>query len=1482
MEFFLRAQSTGPSFDVGVDAEPSHTVEDLTDALAKFFGLASSVGLVAYRANGEALLPFTTIAEAGIISGETIHVVGEDVPFQPEPDVLTGEQIFIITAGPDSGNSLHMRPGNFTISRSELADLTLTDPHVSAVASNHLQLQVNAKHVVTITPAPGLTNEVRLNGTPLTQSAQLTENDVVRIGTTSGRLRTIAQVTNTTRDVFGQVPFHRTPYFPAPVEPVDVKPLGSVPTKPEPNRFTYMMAIAPIFMGIMFWYLGRDPRYMLFILMSPIIAVGNFFDQRKRQGNKFKADVERFRKDLAERVSDIHGKIWQERIRKFGESPDVADLASRSNNRSIDLWIRDREAYDYLTVRIGTGDIATKVQVKPESSGDQNFLDEMDALVGDTETHRDVPVSISLSELGVVALIGPDRETTGLAASVAAQAACLHSPEDLIIFSSSHSARQLNEWLKWAPHCRSASSPIGSEHLVSTKAETDALMRDLAAVAAARLASDRRDQSAKFPWLLFFLDKVSDPDPAVLSRLLDVCPDAGITVVWMTDSPDRVPRQAQASVTCQPLVTGQMSEIAFTDPTRPNQPVHLEQLEPANAAEIGRSLAPLRDASSVNAATAIPKIVPLFTSFGVEDVTPNWVIDQWSIDRGYSLQGPVGMTETGQMVLDLVEQGPHALIGGTSGAGKSELLMSLVAGMISYNPPSRINFLFIDYKGGASSDLFKDVPHTVGYVTNLDGLLSLRALTSLGAELDRRMDLMQGKAKDIAEMIEKFPDQAPPSLVIVIDEFATLVKEIPDFIAGMVDIAQRGRSLGIHLILATQRPSGAINENIKANTNLRISLRMLDSSESQAVIGTNDAANIPGPLKGRGFARVGPGELLAFQSAWSGAPKARASGPAPVTVSSFTTLHVPKISVQSGEPEQTSTDKEATEDGDEITHIDTVLDAVAEASRQLGYERGRTPWKDELPKVIPLLKLLENDRLVGAREPGRDVVIGMTDSPETQDQYPSVLDLESGGGLTVFGTGGSGKTTFLQTVAASAAADDHAAGGGELTIFGLDFASRELAILNRLPQCGGIGLSDNFETVTRIVASLEVELERRRSLLSEAAERAEAKPSFSRILFLIDSYENLTAALEGGPTARLFNGWTDKINNIIVEGRQVGIHSVIATARRNGIRSNVMSAISNRLFLRQTDPNTYAEVGIRSADVQDLELNPGQGFLNTSNIFQAAVLADQNKTSETAEDASAPGQPEHVHPLVDFADELAGHVDPRLDTKALASVIPVPAHGASETKPVVGLADMTNADYVLDLTYNNVTVFGDPRSGRSTTLAAIAHQVTSGGGSVWAVGSEGSPLAKLNCFERTSFGDEEAISELLQDLATVIAEGERKSAPMLIFDDVDMFEGRKIDKAIEGVIKNTRWAGSVTSFRGYSSNPLISEMKKARTFVVLRPTDPRTVQEMTNSAPNWRPGLPMPPGRGAVVADRMTTYVQFFDGFSTATDTSAAEVVKAV
>src|SRR4029077_4424374 len=217
---------------------------------------------------------------------------------------------------------------------------------------------------------------------------------------------------------------------------------------------------------------------------------------------------------------------------------------------------------------------------------------------------------------------------------------------------------------------------------------------------------------------------------------------------------------------------------------------------------------------------------------------------------------PIGIGADGPFVVDIRADGPHALIAGTTGAGKSELLQTLIASLAAANRPDAMNFVLIDYKGGSA---FKDcarLPHTVGMVSDLDGHLTERALASLAAELKRREEiLLAAGAKDIEDSWEATsrarglfsppPASAAeplPRLMLVIDEFASLVAELPDFVAGLGGIAQRGRALGVHLVLATQRPAGVVSADIRANTNLRIALRVTDAAESADVIDVPDAA----------------------------------------------------------------------------------------------------------------------------------------------------------------------------------------------------------------------------------------------------------------------------------------------------------------------------------------------------------------------------------------------------------------------------------------------------------------------------------------------------------------------------------------------------------------------------------------------------------------------------------------------------------------
>ena len=234
---------------------------------------------------------------------------------------------------------------------------------------------------------------------------------------------------------------------------------------------------------------------------------------------------------------------------------------------------------------------------------------------------------------------------------------------------------------------------------------------------------------------------------------------------------------------------------------------------------------------------------------------------------------PLGTSLDGRVDIDLVRDGPHGLIAGTTGAGKSELLRTLVLSLAASVGPEHLNFVLVDYKGGSTFDACTHLPHTVGLVTDLDDGLAERALVSLDAELHRRerilrsvaaSDLTDYRSRQAAADIALEPIAR---LVVVIDEFAALAKELPDFLKALVGIAQRGRSLGVHLLLATQRPAGVVNDDIRANTNLRLALRLHDTPDAVDVVGDELPAKFPRGLPGRAALRLGPDELVVFQAA---------------------------------------------------------------------------------------------------------------------------------------------------------------------------------------------------------------------------------------------------------------------------------------------------------------------------------------------------------------------------------------------------------------------------------------------------------------------------------------------------------------------------------------------------------------------------------------------------------------------------------------
>ncbi|HRB05095.1 MAG TPA: FtsK/SpoIIIE domain-containing protein, partial [Ilumatobacteraceae bacterium] len=532
--------------------------------------------------------------------------------------------------------------------------------------------------------------------------------------------------------------------------------------------------------------------------------------------------------------------------------------------------------------------------------------------------------------------------------------------------------------------------------------------------------------------------------------------------------------------------------------------------------DIALALAPIRDVTAGGARGQIPRFVALAELLDLPAPTPELIAQRWRV-QPFGVRAPIGVASSGVFNLDIRHDGPHALVGGTTGAGKSELLQTMVASLAANHPPNRVTFLLIDYKGGAA---FKDavhLPHTVGFVTDLDGHLVHRALVSLNAELRQREHLMRDHGvKDLLEMERRVPDLAPPSLLLVVDEFASLAKELPEFVDGVVNVAQRGRALGIHLILATQRPAGAINDNIRANTNLRIALRMNDEADSTDVIGRRDAAMLPRTLLGRGFARTGQAELTEFQVAYVGGQTVTSQHVA------ATAEPLRILDVKLGDVLRPAGVVEDDVDGQ--SDLQVMVDVIRAAAIAEGIPQQSSPWLPSLPEVLPVATVTDE-------QPGR-ALIGVVDLPESQSQQPWFWDLENDGNLLVFGTSGAGKTTLLRTMAVWLAQRN---APDALHIYALDFATRGLQPLAALPHTGTVVSGDDIERVQRLIVTIEREIARRKSQFAAVGastlteyQRLAAGAKLPRIIVLLDGYGGFTSTFDKID----FGEWIERVGRL--------------------------------------------------------------------------------------------------------------------------------------------------------------------------------------------------------------------------------------------------------------------------------------------------------------------------------------------------------------
>ena len=726
----------------------------------------------------------------------------------------------------------------------------------------------------------------------------------------------------------GRRPFNRPPRseFPVALPPIPAPLAREAPRST--FRFGWAALVVPVVLGVIL-AVAIHPRMALFAVFSPAMALSNWIEDRRRTRKGAQRNSEELRHEMVAFRARLVASVRAEARLRIRAHPDPETLIGRIESLDSRLWERRRHHDDVLRLALGSG----CVQWSPDLvTGYDAPAPEASDLVDEIGVLHDVPIVVSFEPGSIVGLSGAPSLRRAMARSLLIQLATLHGPSDVtltIVTDHSH----LWDWAKWLPHVL-VDAQTGRRRLAASPAEAGSVLAAFGVRASSQQPTVGTTPDGPREVLVVDVDDLAHPAQSTVREAIERAAAGAGAVLTLANS------ITELSSRCRVVV--EVDAAGGASMRVPDRGVRIDdiavwQTSAARARGAARHLAGLADPDQTDAAADLPEQVRLVDLLGMPDPSPPAIATRWARNTGMDPRVPAGATALGAFEISLVSDGPHALLAGTTGAGKSEFLRSLVASLAVSSSPDDLTFVLVDYKGGSAFDVCARLPHTVGLVTDLDGHLAQRALSCLEAELRYREERLRAVgASDLVAYRTSGADRPLPRLFVVVDEFAALAKELPDFMAALIDVAQRGRSLGVHLLLATQRPQGVINDQIRANTNLRIAPRVQDAADSADVIGTHEAAEVGRLQAGRGYVRLGAGDVQAFQAALVTGPS---TGPPAAELRPFVFA-----SEQRADPI-------GTHDPDAASDLDVLVAAIAGAYEQSGIAPPRRPWPDPLPAL---------------------------------------------------------------------------------------------------------------------------------------------------------------------------------------------------------------------------------------------------------------------------------------------------------------------------------------------------------------------------------------------------------------------------------------------------------------------------------------------------------------------------------------------------
>jgi DNA segregation ATPase FtsK/SpoIIIE, S-DNA-T family len=1138
----------------------------------------------------------------------------------------------------------------------------------------------------------------------------------------------------------GTVLFRRPPRQPGPQLPRGELVLESPPELPEqlPRGVGQLLMVLPMVCGVgamAFLYAGRGGGTMTYVAggLFGVSMLGMAFSSIGTGGGQKKAEVDAERRDYMRYLAQMRRRARraaaQQRAALMWRHPAPDALWSVAASRR--LWERRSTDDDFGEVRVAVGAQKMAVGIVTPETKPVEDLEPMTAIalrrfVRAHSAVPELPLALQLRAFSRVVLRGDRTATTGLARAAICQLATFHSPDDMRVAVVAAAERQAEwDWVKWLPHAQyePRADAAGASRLVF---ET---MAELEAVLEAELSErPRHSPDAKPLTTAAHLVVLLDGGEVVPTCQLHGIGLLGTTVV---DLSGVVPRDAGRWLLC----LNASGDALAADRGNRSTPLGVpDRLTGAQAAGLARQLAPYRLSRQAAVEDTTSRVMDLPELLGLGDASAVDPRVTWRVRPNRErLRIPLGIgPDGGRVELDIKEaaqegMGPHGLIIGATGSGKSELLRTIVSSLAITHSSEELNFVLVDFKGGATFASLDVLPHTSAVITNLADELSMvdRMHDALAGEMVRRQELLRAAGNYVSRFeYEKAraagePLDPLPSLLIICDEFSELLAAKPDFIDLFVMIGRLGRSLGVHLLLASQRLEEGRLRGLDTHLSYRIGLRTFSAVESRIVLGVPDAYELPN-APGHGYLKVDTQTMLRFRAAYVSGPY-RAAGA--VTRSQavvqrqivpygvqFVPTRLPEIDPAAAEPAP-----DQVQVGKQVSMLDVIVDQL----RGYGAPAHQVwlPPLAEPPSLDTLLGEVSVDPrrgLIATGWPGTGrftVPVGVVDRPYEQRRDPLVVELDgAGGNVVIVGGPRSGKSAMLRSLL-SALALTHSP--REVQFFCLDFGGGALRALDDLPHVSGVAGRRETEAVRRTVAEVTALLDEREARFTELG--VESIGAYRQRLAAgeagDDKFGDVFLVVDGWGTLRQeYEELEQTITNLAGRCLGFGVHVVLTATRWAEVRVNMRDLLGSKLELRLGDPSE-SEIDRRAA-ANVPEKTPGRGLTRDKLHFLAAVPRIDGK--QTADELTA-GTADLVERVV-----TAWPHEPAPKVRLLPRMLPAAelwqlADGrAGKAAPgiPIGLNETHLAPVRLDLDREpHLIVFGDAQCGKTNLLRLVARSI---------------------------------------------------------------------------------------------------------------------------------------------------------------------------